>query len=116
MINKAELRNVMLQLEKLGIVEQTTYDRFEGRVTRHTLIVEHDSFKVIAGDTLVHYYYDNLSSLVLYDDWRNNIILSITPHKRLTGGKYREDTFHLATIEPSCVPLEGYILNNPSED
>ena len=116
MINKTELRNVMLQLEKLGIVEQTHYDRFEGRETGHALIIEHDSFKVIAGDTLVHYYYDNLSSLVVYDDWRNNIILEITPHKGLTEDEYMEDTFHLAEIEPSCVPLEGFVLSNPLED
>ena len=116
MINKAELRNVMLQLEELGIVKQTTYDRFEGRETGHTLIIEHDSFKVIAGDTLVHYYYNNLSSLVVDNDWRNNTILEITPHKRFTRGEYMEDTFHLATIDPDWAPIEGFVLTNPLED
>ena len=116
MINKAELRNVMLQLEKLGIVKQTTYDRFEGRETGNSLIVESNFFTVIAGNTRVHYYYNNLSSLVVYDDWRNNIVLEITPHKRLAEGEYMEDTFHLAEIEPSCVPLEGFVLTNPLED
>ena len=115
MINKTELRNVMLQLEKLGIVK-TIYDRFEGRVTGNSIVVESDFFIVIAGNTYIHYYYTNLSSLVVYDDWRNNIVLEITHHKRLTGGEYREDTFHLAEIEPSCVPLEGFVLTNPLED
>ncbi len=116
MINKTELRNVMLQLENLNIVKQTTYDRFEGRVTGHALVIERDFFIVATEHTRAHYYYDNLSSLVVYDNWRNNIILEITPHKGLTEDEYMEDTFHLAEIEPSCVPLEGFVLSNPLED
>ena len=85
-------------------------------MTGHALVIERDVCRVATEHTRAHYYYDNLSSLVLYDNWSNNLILEITPHKGLTEDEYMEDTFHLADIEPSCVQLEGYVLANTLED
>lgn len=116
MINRTEMLNAMEQLCKAGIVKELRVHTYTNEVTGNSIGIDDEKFYFHTTNSLVYYFYDNLSSVILYALWGTPIItLQVTPKKATTGNKYYEDSFHFATYKPTSVSFQGYIMNNSEE-